>query len=158
MQRTVVGFFVALSLAGGCTSKSPQSSSSAGGQIVSDIKVERTQPLDSEILEEWSRVTTEPDLLGVGASRIPLDDWPWQVHVSVMEFIRTEPLESELESAISAALSAVPGVKQAVHEDREQWAVKGNADGPSLVRAASAVVERYSSKTREVLRKLDSNK
>ena len=125
---------------------------------MSDVKVERIKPIDEEILEEWGRVTSEPDLLGVGAVRIPDDDWPWQVEVSVMEFIRAEPLESELAAAISEALSAVPGVTKAAREDREKWVVKGDADGPALVRAASTAVDRFSLKTRKVFDQLESGK
>ena len=125
MLRTI-GLFLAISFFGGCGSESRQDpASDVGGQIMSDVQVEKIMSVDQEILEEWGRVTSEPDLLGVGAVRIPSDDWPWQVHVSVMEFIRAEPLESELAVAISAALAAVPGVTKAAREDREQWAIKG---------------------------------
>lgn len=126
------------------------------GGIVSDVKIEKVEPADEESLEEWSRVTEEPDLEGVSAVRISDGDWPWQVHVSVMEFIRTEPLESELGAAVSAALAAVPGVREAAHEDRETWIIKGDADGSSLVRAASAAVDRFSSQTRKAFDELDS--
>jgi hypothetical protein len=118
---------------------------------VSDVKVERIEPADKTILEEWSRVTEEPELLGVGALRSAHGEWTWQVHIPAMEFIRTEPLESEFEAAISAALAGVPVVSEAAHEDRETWVIKGNADGPSLVRAAAAVVDRFSSRIREDL-------
>jgi hypothetical protein len=122
---------------------------------MSDIQVEKIEPADDETLEEWSRVTDEPELLGVGAVRTPDDDWPWQVQVAVMEFVRTEPLESELEAAVSRALAAVPGVVEAAHEDRETWIIKGKADGPSLVRAAAAVVDGFSARTRKALDDLD---
>ena len=123
---------------------------------MSDIKIEKIQPADEENLEEWSRVTEQPELEGVSAVRSSDSDWPWQVHVWVMEFIRTEPLESELGEAVSAALAAVPGVREAAHEDRETWIIKGDTDGPSLVRAASAVVDRFSPQTRKALDELDS--
>ena len=122
---------------------------------MSDIQVEKIEPADDESLEEWGRVTEEPELLGVGAVRMDDDEWPWQVQVSVMEFIRDEPLESELETAISRALAAVPGVVEAAHEDRETWIIKGKADGPSLVRAAAAVVDGFSARTRKALDDLD---
>ena len=124
---------------------------------MTDIQVERVEPADEEILEEWSRVTDEPELLGVGAVRMSDDEWPWQVEVSVMEFIRTEPLESELGEAVTRALTAVPGVVEAVHEDREAWIIKGNADGPALVRAAAAVVDGFSAKTRKAFDELDAD-
>ena len=121
---------------------------------MSGIDVEKIEPEDDEILEEWRRVTAETDLLGVGAVRIAGGEWPWQVLVSVMEFVRDEPLESELVAAVSAALAAVPGVREAAQEDRETWVIKGDPDGPSLVRAAAAVVDRFSPRTREVLKEL----
>ena len=122
-----------------------------------DIEVERIEPADEEILEEWSRVTEDPDLLGVSAVRMDNGEWPWQVYVSVMEFIREEPLESELPAAIQAALAAVPGVREAAHEDRETWIIKGDVDGPSLVRAASAVVDLYSPRARKVFDEFDAD-
>ena len=122
---------------------------------MSDINVEKIEPADDEILEEWRRVTVETDLLGVGAVRLADGEWPWQVLVSVMEFIRDEPLESELVEAVSAALAAVPGVREAAQEDRETWVIQGDADGPSLVRAAAAVVDRFAPRTRAVLDELD---
>src|SRR5688572_22832872 len=118
---------------------------------MSDIEVEKIEPADEEVLEEWSRVTDEPELQGVGAVRMSDGEWPWQVQVSVMEFVRNEPLESELAAAVSAALGAVPGVREAVHEDRETWIIKGDADGPSLVRAAATAVDRFTDRTRELL-------
>jgi hypothetical protein len=117
---------------------------------VGDIEVERIEPADEEIREEWSRITEDPDLLAVGAVCTGDDDWPWQVHVSVMEFVREEPLQSELEVAVVTALAAVPGVKEVAHEDRETWVLKGEADGPSLVRAASVVVDRFAPRTRKL--------
>ena len=123
---------------------------------MSDVKVERIAPADEENLEEWSRVTEEPELEGVSAVRCSDSDWPWQIHVWVMEFIRTDPLESELAAAVSAALAAVPGVREAAHDDRETWVIKGDTDGPSLVRAASAAVDRFSAQTRGALDGLDS--
>lgn len=122
---------------------------------MADIEVEKITSPDEEILEEWGRVTTEPDLFGVAAVRIPDDDWPWQVYVSVMEFV-SEPQASELSAAVTAALSSAPGVTKAVHEDREKWAIKRNANGPALVHAASAVLDGFSAQLRSVFDQLES--
>jgi hypothetical protein len=122
---------------------------------MNDINVEKVEPADEAILEEWRRATAEPDLLGVGAVRISDGEWQWQVLVSVMELVREEPLESELVAAVSAALAAVPGVREAAQDDRETWVIKGAADGASLVRAAAAVVDRFSPRTRAILDELD---
>ena len=129
----------------------------AGRFIVSEIEVEKIEPADEEILEEWGRVTDDPDLLGVGAVQMSEGDWPWQVSVSVMEFVRDEPLVSELPAAVTAALAAVPGVSEAAHEDRETWVVKGDVDGPSLVRAAAAVVDLFSPRARKVFDDFDTD-
>lgn len=123
---------------------------------MSDIEIERIEPEDEEIREEWGRVTEESDVLGVGAVRMDDAEWPWQVYVSVMEFVRDEPLQSDLEVALSAALAAVPGVREAAHEDREVWIIKGEVDGPSLVRAASLVVDRFAPRTRKVFDEFDT--
>ena len=124
---------------------------------MSDVRIEKLIPADEEILEEWARVTSEPDLFGVSAQRGPNADWSWRVDVAVMELIRSEPLESELAAAVSATLAKVPGVKKAAREDRATWVIKGSADGPALVRAASTVVDRFASQTRKVLGQLESS-
>jgi hypothetical protein len=147
----------AVAFAGGCGTKELQfPRSSKGTQAVSDIKIERVQPEDEEILEEWSRETQEPDLRGVGAARSSDEDWPWTVNVSVIEFIRVQPLESELAAAITTALADVDGVKQVHHEGRETWIISGQADGSLLAHAAAAVVDQFSVRTKAVLDALDA--
>lgn len=123
---------------------------------MSEIKIQQVEPEDDEIREEWIRVT-ESDVLSVDAT-LTSGDWPWQVAIPAMEFIRVEPLESELVAAVSAALAAVPGVTGAHHEDREVWIVTGDSDGPSLVLAAGAVLDRFASRTQAELDRLDSGK
>src|SRR5467141_3508358 len=83
--------------------------------------------------EAWERVTGEPDLRGVGADRI---GWVlgqfqggWNVTVAVMEFVREDPLESELRRRIAAALRSVDGVETAEEADREVWFVTGTPPG-----------------------------
>jgi hypothetical protein len=49
------------------------------------------------------------------------------------------------------AVAAVPGVKPAVHEDGETCAISGEADGPSLGRAALTVAERLASNARKAV-------
>jgi hypothetical protein len=65
-----------------------------------------------------------------------------------MEFIRVEPLESELRESTTAALLGVPGVDAVARQDREVWIVAGSPSGEALVRAAASVVDRYLSRTR----------
>ena len=87
----------------------------------------------------------DEDLQGVAASLhqgVGSMSW-WNVSVSPMEFCRTEPLEQDLSDAITGALSAVPGVATAQHEDREIWVVQGSPTGPALVTAAAAIVDGF---------------
>jgi hypothetical protein len=97
---------------------------------------------DEEILEEWSRVTDQHDLFGVGAVRTESDGpWQWTVLVSIMEFVREEPLESQLRTAIDAALRSVSGVTDVEEEDREVWIIDGTPIGPSLVEAVATAID-----------------
>lgn len=106
-----------------------------------DIKVEQVESEDDEALEQWVRVTEEQHILGVCAERSD-GKWPWRVEIFVAEYIREEPLQSELHNAITAALKRVPGVNKAVQEDREVWVVKGKVAGDALVRACSTALNR----------------
>jgi hypothetical protein len=98
------------------------------------------------------RVTGEPDVRGVGADRIGfvLGQWHggWNVTVAVMEFVREDPLESELRRRIAAALLSVSGVETAGEADREVWFVTGTPSGEALVRAAAEVVDDLAGQTR----------
>ena len=124
-----------------------------GNEDMSEIAVKQVQPEDDEILEEWIRVTDDEDILGVSATRIA-GEWPWSVSVSVAEFIRTDPLESELQQSIKNALTGVPGVTAVAHEDREVWIVQGSPKGKDLVRACSVALDRLSGATRKAVDEL----
>jgi len=103
-----------------------------------EIKIEKiSQYNDSydEFEEEWINITDEPEILGVDASRDIEDESSWTVYISVAEFIREEPLESILFSAISSALNGVECVERVEQEDREAWIVEGKVKAPSLIRA-----------------------
>jgi hypothetical protein len=92
--------------------------------------------------EGWERSVTDPDLRGVSAYRITLDEQAyWSVGVAVAEFLREDPLESELRQQMAAALGAVPGVDVVAEEDRELWYVTGAPSGEALIRAAAQVVD-----------------
>jgi len=108
---------------------------------MAEIQIERVQPQDEEIREEWARVTNEKDILGVCVARMSSEDWPWHVSIYVAEFIRTEPLQSELFDSITAALTNVAGVTRVVHEDREVWVLQGEPAGEKLIHACSAALE-----------------
>jgi hypothetical protein len=74
--------------------------------------------------ERWQRLTEDPDIRGVEVIQLkPNGPWQWSVTVSVMEFIREDPLETEIRDAMAAELRAVPGVRRVNEEDREVWVV-----------------------------------
>jgi len=99
--------------------------------------------------EGWERLTDEPEVRGVEATRHDVDnEWTWSVWVWVMEFIREDPLESEIRDAILAALFAVRRVTAVAEEDREVWIVAGEPSGEALVRAAADVVDAFADRAR----------
>ncbi|MGI5205653.1 hypothetical protein ACQEU6_29245 [Spirillospora sp. CA-108201] len=112
--------------------------------------VQQVQPLDSATAEEWVRRTGEPDLRAVSASKLRAGP-VWSVSAWVMEFVRTDPLESELRRRIEEALSAVSGVTGVEEEDREVWTVTGTPTGRALVEAVAQVVDDLADETREAL-------
>jgi hypothetical protein len=110
---------------------------------------------DEENVEEWSRVTDEVDLFGVEAVRTESQGpWQWTVLVSAMEFVREEPLESQLRTAIEGALRTVTGVKKVQEEDREVWIIDGAPIGPSLVEAVAIAIDGYAAELRAFMTEL----
>ena len=113
-------------------------------------EIRQIQPEDPEVGEEWLRETTDPDVRGVYACKIDAMGG-WQVTVSAMEFIRSDPLETELRQRIANALRAVAGVNGADEDDREAWLVTGNPEGRPLVEAVAAVVDSLADQIRDYL-------
>ncbi|MFC6880484.1 MULTISPECIES: hypothetical protein [Actinomadura] len=113
-------------------------------------RIEQVQPLDSAIAEEWARNTDEPDVRAVSAHKLRAGQW-WTVSVRVMEFVRTDPLESELRRRIAGALSDVNGVAEVEEEDREEWTVVGTPTGEALVEAVARVVDDLADQIRAAL-------
>jgi hypothetical protein len=105
---------------------------------MAQVEVQQIQPFDSSIQEEWIRVTEEQDLLGVGASKF--DSNTWRVFVNVAEFIREEPLQSDLFERITEALAKTDGVETAYQEDREVWIVQGDVTGESLIQSCAVAL------------------
>jgi len=68
--------------------------------------IEVRQVVAAGVEEDWERVNGEPDVRGVEAGRIDFAGG-WNVTVAVMEFVREDPLESELRRRIAAALRSV---------------------------------------------------
>ena len=115
----------------------------------------QSKPLDEEISEVWIREV--PDLrersvhgVEVTRGREP-SKWPWRVGVWVMEHVRDVPLEIELRREIAAALRAVPGVVEALEEDREVWAVRGEPEGKALAAAVGEVLDALDGELRAYL-------
>ena len=98
--------------------------------------------------EGWERLTDEPEVRGVEALRGYSREWPWMVSLWAMEFVREDPLESELREEVARALRAVPGVTDVAEEDREVWVVAGQPSGEGLVGAASTVVDQLAHRIR----------
>jgi hypothetical protein len=99
--------------------------------------------------ECWERLTDDPDIRRVGARKITVGEWPyWDVVVAVAEFLRTDPLESELRQQMGAALQAVDGAEMVWEEDTEVWGVRGTVSGEALVRAAAGVVDHLAARAR----------
>lgn len=97
--------------------------------------------------EAWERLTDDPEVRGVGSTRID-EIGGWQVTVWVMEFVREDPLETELRQRIGAALRAAEGVVTVDEEDREVWFVTGTPSGKELTEAAARVVDELAGETR----------
>src|SRR5690349_8161817 len=99
--------------------------------------------------ERWNRLTDDPGIGGVEVIRSMTNGpWQWSVTVWVMEFIREDPLESEIREAMAAELRAVPGVARVSEEDREVWIVDGSPSGENLTQAAAKVVDRFAQRSR----------
>lgn len=103
--------------------------------------IQQVQPLAPGIAEEWVRKTDEPNLRAVSASKSREGDL-WSISVWAMEFIRTDPLESELRRRIANALSGVNGVTSVEEEDREVWAVTGTPTGKAVAQEVDALADQ----------------
>lgn len=103
--------------------------------------------------EAWERLTDDPDVRGVEVARVD-EAGGWQVTVWVMEFLREDPLETEVRRRMAAALRAVGGVTSADEQDREIWLVTGTPSGEALARAAAQVVDEMADRARAHLQGL----
>lgn len=148
MNTTLVLIALLCILVAACSRETPSEKS-----IMSNVAVKQIQPLDSSILEEWVRVTDDEDILGVSASRSD-GEWSWTVSIHAAEFIREEPLESELQESIEKALTSVSGVTAVAHEDREVWIIKGNPKGEDLVKSCSSALDNLSDAMRKAVSEL----
>lgn len=107
-------------------------------------EIRRVEPLDDPEadIEEWTRVTEDPDVRGVDVSLLRHGgDWPWQIFVSAAEFVRDEPLESEFRRRINDAIRGTAGVSETIEEDREIWLAAGSPDGADLTRSVAEAID-----------------
>jgi hypothetical protein len=113
---------------------------------VSD-EIRQVEPEDDEITEEWERLTSEPEILGVSACLAGADGWV--VSIWAQEFYREQPLALELRERVQSALRAVPGVTGVGEHDNESWGVSGSPSGEALMRAATSIVDALAERLRE---------
>jgi hypothetical protein len=81
--------------------------------------------------EAWERLTDDPDVRGIETARVD-EIGGWQVTVWAMEFVRHDPLETDMRRRMATALRAVNGVATADEQDREVWFVTGTPSGKEL--------------------------
>jgi hypothetical protein len=124
---------------------------------MTNIEIRPVKPKDSGISEEWVRVTDVGDILGVGATRSSSCEQLWQVWIAVAEFIRSEPLQSELQVAITNALNEIPGVTEATQVDREVWEVQGDVSARSLIVASAIALDSLAEALRAAYAALHSS-
>ncbi len=71
-----------------------------------------------------------------------------------MEFVRNDPLETDMRRRMATALRAVNGVATADEQDREVWFVTGTPSGKDLTEAAARVVDELAGEIRAAMRGL----
>ena len=108
-------------------------------------EVEQIEPKDSEITEEWVRLTDEPDVRGVEAIHTK---GGWVVDIFAQEFYRPGALGVELRQRVREALLAVDGVTDVYEDDSAGWGVAGAPSGRALTRAAASVVDDLADRLR----------
>jgi hypothetical protein len=118
-------------------------------------EITKIEPDDDSMLEEWV-YAIDDDALGIDVVRLESDGpWQWQVIVAALEFVREDPLESELRGAIEERLETVAGVDEVASEDREVYIIDGEPSGRDLTTAAAAVVTEFAERIRAHIDALD---
>ena len=100
---------------------------------------------DDELLESWVRSCSsiEPSAQAVSAWRSDQPEFAWSVSFALGEFV-TDPDDSQaLHEAVVAALMEVPGINAVGRDDKEVWAVDGDAQGPDIVRAGAVAIDQF---------------
>ena len=132
---------------GSCGASASACAGSVVGHSIRAVseEIRQIEPEDEEIQEEWIREAGPGRT--VSASRVE-EIGGWQVAIWAMEYVRSDPLETELRREIVRALQAVKGVSTAEEQDREQWFVAGAPAGRDLVAAAARVVDELADQIR----------
>jgi len=151
MNITLLAFTLLCIFLIACSKETPKEK-----DIIREIAVKQIPSSDEEILEEWVNVTENEEILGVSATRSK-SEWSWTVSIYAAEYIREEPLESELYESINKALTTVPGVAAIDHEDREVWIIKGNPKGEDLVKACVNALYKHLEAMQQTLNNLKEN-
>lgn len=95
--------------------------------------------------QSWLRSADDP-ARGVEVNLFA--DGTLTVFVSAAEFIRADPLESELRSAVDEAVRIVPGVDDVYEEDRELWVITGTPDPEQVLQSVGEAVDRLEPRIR----------
>jgi hypothetical protein len=105
----------------------------------------RETPLDPDQFTQSWTADVEPAEMQLWASKVrkPRGGHTWEVASAVLEFIREAPLVDDLNDELYRAILEVRGVKEIVGGDRELMLITGRTKGDALVRACTAVVEKY---------------
>ena len=112
---------------------------------------------DEVLLEQWQRETDESEVRDVEAYRLPHPDYGtvWEIALAAGEFVREDPLRSELSTQLEHALRSVPGVTVVRSTGNwETWMVFGDPAGHELMVAACEVIDRLAPKIRTHIEEL----
>ena len=115
-------------------------------------RIERMADCLVDGVQEWVRRTDDDDVRGVGAlQRWAGGRWNWQVDVWMAAFLRGQPLEGEMRSAVAGAIRSVAGVSEVAEGDREVWVLSGEPSGEELVRIVGEAIDRLAPAARAYL-------
>lgn len=106
----------------------------------------RRMEMSDDVEEAWTRIP--PDPLGSMEAYRFEGGVDWRVVISMAEFVREEPLESEMRRGVAEALRGVPGVTKVFEEDREQWLIEGSPSGEDLLQACAPVIDALADRAR----------
>jgi hypothetical protein len=109
------------------------------------INVEKIEPADEEILEEWARILHKNHMQfhSVDAIRVADKAFPFYLSFGAGEFIREMPFVEALNEAIYDAIMSVSGVETAFHEDTETYVITGTPNGEALVYEVAKAIDQY---------------